>query len=72
MTTVSSADAGRLLGGLSSETIRVYADNGILKAKRVGKRGRYKFDIADLRQFAEDNQREFDNNLAMMLEQTDQ
>lgn len=72
MTRISSHDAARLLGGVSSETIRDYIEEGLLPAKRIGLRGLYKIEIADLRAFAEQHDRYFDHELADQLEKTAQ
>ncbi len=67
MIMVSSQHAGRLLGGLTSEMIRRYAEDGLLPYTRKGLRGIYSFCLDDVRTFAESRKRYFDYELANKL-----
>ena len=64
---ITSSEAGRLLGGLSSETMRTYAEQGLIDHERIGERGRYRFSFDSLRTFAIENKRFFDERFAVEL-----
>lgn len=64
---ITSSEAGRLLGGLSSETLRDYAEKKLVDHERIGIRGRYRFSFDSLRKYAKDNGRFFDENFATEL-----
>lgn len=64
---ITSSEAGRLLGGLSSETLRDYAEKKLIEHERIGVRGRYRFSFDSLRQYAKENQRFFDEAFATEL-----
>ena len=49
---ITSSEAGRLLGGLSSETLRDYAEKKLVDHERIGIRGRYRFSFDSLRKYA--------------------
>lgn len=67
MIMVSSKEAGRLLGGLSSEAIRQYAEGGLLPYTRRGIKGIYQFNLDEVRNFAAQRDRYFDHELANQL-----
>lgn len=68
MPEVSSDIAGQIIG-VTRETIRVHVDGGRLKARREGLRKVIKVDIDSLREFAEQYQYRFNEDLANKLAQ---
>ncbi|CAN5576952.1 hypothetical protein BH10CHL1_BH10CHL1_14960 [soil metagenome] len=71
MVLVSSQQAGHLLD-VTSQTMRAYARGGVIPFTPKGLKGIYRFDLDDLRKFAQatNPHRYFDHKLATEIEQS--
>lgn len=66
MLTVSSSEAGRIVG-VSRETVRRWVNQRLVTADVFGLRGDFRVDVDDLRRFAKQHNYPFNEELAAQL-----